>query len=203
MGHQAKNNEVYNRHAHAFKTTFDNNGARTYDIELAIRLAGNPPAAHVVEIGCGTGRDAAEIIKRVAWYEGFDPAENMVNVAQTHVPQARFVVADAVSYAYPPNLDVVFAFASLLHVDHKDMPMVFQKVAQALRPGGIFCVRLREKDEYSEEIQTDEFGDRLYFHYNPKLLQEYAGNRFSIMHVDRDIDAKRDITWFGVAFKKN
>lgn len=202
MDHQAKTNAVYNTHALHFDDTFSNDGARTKDIDRAFRLAGNPSHARAVEIGCGNGRDAVEIIKHTAWFEGFDPASDLLQVAVKNVPEASFVVADAVSYDYPQDLDVVFAFASLLHVDRHTMPVVFRKVAGALKSGGVFDIRLRERDQYGEELQKDEYGERMFYYYNLDMLKDFAGGVFELSYVDHDHDDKRSITWFGVDFRK-
>ena len=138
MNWNSKTIETYDESAEALAGYFKGIGPRVYDIELALKLANMITSARAVEIGCGDGRDATEIIKRVEWYEGFDPSEGLLKIARQKLPQASFVRADALIYNYPSNLDVIYAFASLLHVNKGDLKTVFEKAAKALRKGGIF-----------------------------------------------------------------
>lgn len=65
---------TYDNSAEELAEYFRSIGPRIQDLEKGLSLAGaNKGTARVVEIGCGDGRDAREIIKRVDWYEGFDP----------------------------------------------------------------------------------------------------------------------------------
>ncbi|HEY1064203.1 MAG TPA: class I SAM-dependent methyltransferase [Candidatus Saccharimonadales bacterium] len=201
MSWHEKTVETYNQSAAQLAEYFKGIGARTDDIELALSLANNPSAARVVEIGCGDGRDAAEIVTRVGWYEGFDPSEALLDLARQKVPTGNFVKADALTYDYPDNLDVVFAFASLLHVSRGDVPAVFQKIGRALRPGGIAFVSLKERSEYAEEAKADQFGERMFYYYSPALLKELAGTAFSAVFEDHQHIGSTD--WFTLALQKN
>jgi SAM-dependent methyltransferase len=159
-------------------------GPRIADIELALSLAeAKPASAKVVEIGCGDGRDAAQIVKRVGWYQGFDPSIGLLTIAREKVPEGHFILADALSYAYPKNVDVIFAFASLLHIPQADFAKVCRKVARSLQPHGVFFISLKEKDEYAEEIKKDEYGARMFYYYNADLVRELAGTEFEAVKV--------------------
>jgi len=61
-------------------------GARIEDIERAIQLSGANDEASVVEIGCGDGGDAAEIIPRVPSYLGVDPSVGLLEIARKRLP---------------------------------------------------------------------------------------------------------------------
>ena len=93
---------------------------RVSDIDETFNLfsKSNPS---VLEIGCGNGRDAAEICKRTNKYLGLDIAEKFIEIARQKVPQGRFEIADVETYDFPQNLDIVFAFASPLRVIFLDI----------------------------------------------------------------------------------
>lgn len=201
MDLHAETIRTYDTSASALAVYFAGIGARTDDIDLAIRLSGQGAASRVVEIGCGDGRDAAEIIPRVAWYEGFDPSEGLLNLAQAKLPAARFTKADALTYDYPDNLDVVFAFASLLHVNRDDFSQASQTVADALRVGGIFFLSLKERASYQEEWQSDRFGDRMFYYYTPQVVEELAGNELATIYEDHQTIGTT--SWFTLALQKS
>lgn len=200
MNWQHKTIATYDQSAEQLAAYFSGIGSRVNDIERALVLAGNPDQARVIEIGCGDGRDAAEIVKRTQWYEGVDPSEGLLTIARQKVPGASFVKADALSYLYPENIDVVYAFASLLHVNQTDMPTVFQKIHQSLRPGGVAFISLKERPEYVEEVKADEYGERMFYYYNPALLTQLAGTGFVSILEDHQRMGHTD--WFTIALQK-
>lgn len=193
--------KTYDESAKELAEYFKGIGARVSDIELGLKLANASSDAKVVEIGCGDGRDAEEIVKRVAWYEGYDPSEGLLDIARQRLPDASFVKADALSYQYPENLDVVYAFASLLHVDQENLKIALVKIAAALRKDGIAFISLKERLAYEEEAKEDQYGRRMFYYYNPALIQELAGDSFVVAHEDHQTIGHTD--WFTLALRKN
>lgn len=203
MDWQKQNIKVYNDSAAEIAAYFSGIGSRVEDIERGFQLAEKTKGARAVEIGCGDGRDAAEIIKRAGWYEGIDPSEGFLEIARHKNQGASFVLADALSYSYPADIDIAFAFAfaSLLHINRNDMRIALEKTYEALRPGGVFYISLKEKDEYAEEVKEDKYGKRMFYYYNISLIQEIAGDLFhTAFHERRQIS---DTKWFTIALKKN
>jgi SAM-dependent methyltransferase len=192
--------EVYNRTADEMAAYFDNLGPRINDIDLAFRLAGNPKNAKVVEIGCGDGRDGQVIAERTNSYIGFDPSIGMLRIAREKSPDTDFVQADALNFRYPENLDIVFAFASLLHINKEEMEQVIDRVHQALRPGGIFFISLKFAKEYQEYVKSDKFGERMFYLYRPKIIKELAGDAFETVYQERS--EKQGTRWFEMALRK-
>lgn len=196
-----RNVQTYDTSAEKLADYFQGIGARTDDIEMGLKLAEQSSGGRVVEIGCGDGRDAEEILKRVEWYEGVDPSAGLLSIARKRLPEASFIKADAISYEYPENIDVIFAFASLLHVQKDALPAVFDKGRQALRKGGIYYVSLKERSEYTEEVKTDEYGERMFYFYNTQLVKELAGTAFQAVYESHQTIGSTD--WFTLALKKN
>jgi predicted TPR repeat methyltransferase len=177
-------------------------GVAREEINKAFSLA-QRQSPRVVEIGCGAGKDAAEISKRASQYEGFDPSMKLLEIAKAHVPEASFVQADALSYAYPPNNDIIFAFASLLHLNKKDFATVCHKISTSLRQGGVLCMSLKEADAYTEQVQKDEFGIRRFYLYPPELVQELTGPSLRLVdhtHTTAGAKAKK---WMSLFFVKH
>lgn len=195
---------TYNRSAEQFAQHFRQyaDGVARKEIEKAFELAGSPAKARIVEVGCGAGKDAAAIAGQAAWYEGFDPSERLVDIARSQLPTASFVVADAMSYAFPDNVDIVFAFASMLHVDRDDFAAVCGKIAGALRPGGIVCMTLKEADMYKEVLQEDEFGSRQFYLYNPEVVNELAGASFENVFETHDLVGPKKKRWFTIMLRR-
>lgn len=200
MDQDAKTIKTYDHSAQALSEYFSGIGSRVEDIELGLKLANTSGGVRAIEIGCGDGRDAAEIIKNTTWYEGFDPSEGLLNLARQKVPKTSFIKADALEYDYPKDTDIVFAFASLLHVSITNLPTVFEKVAHSLRPDGIFYISLKERETYAEELKKDEFGERMFYYYNPEIIKQTAGSAFVAVHEAHQMIGKTG--WFTIALRR-
>ena len=192
--------DTYNKHAKEFAVYFQGIGSRVKDIEKTFELAGNPKNAKVVEIGCANGRDAKEITKRTKNYIGFDIAEEFIKLARTNLPGVSFEVGDAVIYNYPQNLDIVFAFASLLHLDKEEIKQVLQKVHASLKLGGIFFISLKRAPEYREYVKETKQGRRMFYYYNAAIITELAGKDYEVVYKQESQLDETD--WLELALKK-
>lgn len=193
--------ETYDNSAEMFVSYFAGIGSRVNDIETALRLTEQDPmSVSAVEIGCGDGRDAVEIVERIGSYEGFDPSVALLDIARQKLPNSSFKVADALSYEYPPSIDLYFAFASLLHVSRTDLSEVFLRTGESLRSKGIFYISLKERPEYVEELQEDQFGARMFYYYNPRLIEQIAGTTFKSVFEDHQTIGSTN--WFTIALQK-
>lgn len=200
MDWDAKTIKTYDDSAAQLAEYFAGIGPRVEDIDLALELCDAKENIAAVEIGCGDGRDALEIVPRVASYVGVDPSEGLLAIAKKRLPEATFVKADALSYDYPDSVDVMFAFASLLHVNKDDMRIALEKASKALRPGGIYFVSLKERDEYTEEVKQDKYGERMFYFYNSSIIAELASPWFAVAYEDRQQIG--ETAWFTIALKR-
>ena len=94
------------------------------------------PGARVLELGCGTGRDAARIAERGFDIDATDGIPAMVVKAnERHDIGARVMQFGELSAtnAY----DAVWAHACLLHCPRAQLPGVLSRIHAALRPGGL------------------------------------------------------------------
>ena len=112
---------TYDNHALEIGAFLDHRIGRLDIIEQGLELAGSPADATAIELGCGTGRDAEQIIPRVGYYEGFDPSRGLLEIARQRLPEAHFVEADALEYVYPQDVDIVYGFASFVHLVLKNL----------------------------------------------------------------------------------
>jgi trans-aconitate methyltransferase len=158
--------KTYDESAVALADYFKGIGTRKLYIDLAFKLIDNKEHAKVVEIGCGDGRDAMEITQRTNDYVGFDPSSGMIELAKKRLPKTLFKIDDALTFNYPKNVDLVFAFASLLHVDIKDFGEIIIRLAHSIKSGGLLYISLKESTCYEEKIKEDQFGKRMFYYYS-------------------------------------
>ncbi len=156
----------------------------------------------MVEVGCGDGRDAVDIVPRVDQYEGFDPSIGLIDLARRRLPNVSFVKVDALDYAYPEQLDVIYAFASFLHLNRDNFAAACIRAAKALRPGGILLMTLKERDQYQAELVKDEFGERMFYYYNEATVRQLIGQEWAVAHMEHQTLNRKTAKWLLVALRR-
>ncbi|WP_292532812.1 trans-aconitate 2-methyltransferase [Methylocystis sp.] len=97
-----------------------------------------------VDLGVGTGLLSEMILERFpgAQIEGVDLAPKMLDAARERLAiygaRLRLTLADYATTPLPGPLDAVVSALSIHHLDHEAKRRLFQRIYEALRPGGIF-----------------------------------------------------------------
>ena len=195
--------DIYNTHAQIMAEKFRASPPRLKHINIALK-ATQTKEPRVLEIGCGDGRDAKEIFTRVSWYKGIDVSSELIKLARQHVPHAEFEVADAVTYDYPKNIDLVIAFASFIHLDRDEFSTVLGKLHSALNQAGVIYLSLKWAPEYVMKTNIDTFGERQYYFYNSDVVQEIAGKQYQLEKSWQECLPNANHTqWIEVILRKN
>lgn len=193
---------TYNRHPSEFAAYFRGIGPRVKYIEQALNFAGKSDgSADVLEIGCGDGRDAVEIVKRTKTYKGIDYSVGLIGLAKETLPDIDFKVCDMRTFTYPEeSYDVVFSFASLLHMPKEDVRALIQKIALSLRKGGVFFVSLKYAPEYKKLWKEDAQGMRQFYLYNPELITALSVGYLKVVDTSRSMVGQTQ--WFEMVLQK-
>ena len=95
-----------------------------------------PTGGHILDAGCGSGRDARAFLDRGYCVTAFDASQRLASLASDHLGQPvqvlRFQDLDWVQ-----AFDGIWACTSLLHVPEAQLPNALRRLARALRPGGV------------------------------------------------------------------
>lgn len=174
--------DAYNKSAESIANKFNEQGARVTDIEESFALVKkeNP---NVFEIGCGNGRDAKKITEHTNNYFGVDISEGLIKLAREKVPTAKFEIADIEQFTFPKPLDLIFAFASLLHVNKENLARVLEQAHESLNEGGVFRISLKYAPRYQELLKEDQFGSRTFYFYSEEDIKEIL-NHFKILKME-------------------
>jgi SAM-dependent methyltransferase len=190
--------DTYNATAAQMAARFDSLGTYS-DIGEVIALSGRVDPV-VLEIGCGNGRDAKEICKYTKNYTGIDISKNFIQLAKQNVPGATFLVADVEVFEFQKSIDIVFAFASLIHVPKGSLKKILERIHVALNPGGLVRVSLKYSDAYEEVTKTDEYGARTYYHYSLDDVAELT-RQYTILK--NEVSDLRGQKWIQFLLKKS
>ncbi len=115
-------------------------GAARYQPWLAELRERLPPAASVLDLGCGSGLPVARDLAAAGYHvTGVDISDVQVRRARDLVPGATFIRADVSTVRFDPaSFDAVLSFFALIHLPLEDQPPLLERVASWLRPGGLF-----------------------------------------------------------------
>lgn len=125
--------DYYDTHAAAFF-------AETCDVDMeplyARFLAHVQSGGRLLDAGCGSGRDTRAFLERGYAVTAFDASPTLAALASAHcgieIEIRRFQEVE-----WSATFDGIWACASLLHVPLVELPDVLQRLACALRSGGV------------------------------------------------------------------
>lgn len=115
------------------------------------------PGARVLDAGCGSGRDAKAFLEMGYQVEAFDASSAMVELAREHtgLPIQVKTFADV---EWKEEFDGIWCCASLLHVPAVELLGVMRRLADALKPGGVWYVSFKYGDG-EREVDGRRFTD--------------------------------------------
>lgn len=97
------------------------------------------PRGQTLEVGCGEGRVARDLVSRGHRVVAVDSSRTLVSRARGADRAGTYLVADAAELPFPAAaFDLVVAYNSLMDVE--DMPAAVAEAARVMSPRGRFCV---------------------------------------------------------------
>lgn len=139
--------------------------------EFSAFLALNP-GPRVIDLGCGSGREAPLFREAGFDYVGVDRSVGLLSEARARNPGATFLEIDMSTLNFPEqSFDAFWSAASLLHVPKLQAPDVLREWFRILKPGGIGFIAVKQKREVDESWETNEYVPSLrrYFVYYEAL----------------------------------
>lgn len=101
--------------------------------------------AHILNAGCGSGRDTLNFLRRGYVVTAFDASKPLVELASRLTGQEMLNLRfDEIEF--DRTFDGIWACASLLHVARHDIDAVLDKLTRALKPSGIMFVSFKLRD---------------------------------------------------------
>lgn len=114
---------------------------------IARLLALLPPAAQVLDLGCGTGRPiAARIAAAGHAVTGVDAAPVLLERFRANLPRARAILADMRRLSLPWRYDAVLAWDSLFHLSREDQRAMIPRMSAHAAPGGLLLFTSGPRD---------------------------------------------------------
>lgn len=157
--------------------------------ELAQRIG---PGGHLLEIGCGTGRD-------MAWFEahglvvtGMDLSWGMLSYAR-HEAKGDLVQMDMTQMALPDaSFDGGWCCASLLHLPKQSAPHALREIHRVLKAEAMLVISLQAGDGEVWEESYVPGVQRFFARYQPGEITELLSRSgFSIREMTDESSGSR------------
>jgi SAM-dependent methyltransferase len=148
-----------------------------------------PPGAHLLEIGCGSGRDASELVNLGFDYTGVDISPAMLALARQRLPYADFRQANVCDMVLPDVYDGFWAACSLVHTPRSRIDQALGGIRAHLIDGapGFIAMKPGDSERY---LDTPEGGTRFFSFWRPdEFSSVLARNGFKVVE-DHTRDGK-------------
>lgn len=178
---------------------------RTIDADLSLSydafLKHLPKNGHILDAGCGVGRDSKYFLEKGYTVTAFDASEEMVALAKKETCLDVQLLTFQ-NMTFDSLFDGVWAQATLLHVPYEETPSVFEKIQKSLKPGGIFFGSYK----YGADLMVTE--ERDFWNMNETSILPYVEGLFEVIDVWKEKDRRSKVApslepfWLNFLVKK-
>ena len=187
----------YNQCAEAYNETTLN---IEFDSKREMLLKYLQPNAHILDLGCGSGRDSKGFLQKGYKVTAVDGSKELCKIASKNIGQdvicQLFNELDAVN-----EFDGVWACASLLHLPTNELKQTLKRVEKALKKDGYFYASFKYGD-FEGERDGRYFNDFTEVSFST-LLKEFPNLELHEVEVTTDvIPGRENVSWLNVIMKK-
>ena len=152
---------------------------------------------YILDAGCGSGRDSKYFLSKGYKVKAIDGSEELCKLASDYLGQE----VECIKFndlSFDREFDAVWACASLLHVDKRDIKNVIHKMYRSLKRNGVICASFKYGD--TDRIQ----GERYFNDLNEETLEEQF-DVFLIKEIwySDDVRPGRTDRWINVIARKS
>lgn len=184
MTHKNTTRESYQATAEQFA----NNVADLAPMESIQKFVDRLPSpAKILDIGCGSGRDAKIFTEKGVSVVGIDFCPNLLDIAKKQAPLAEFKLMDIETATFPSaSFDGVWACCSLLHLPKKTLPAVLKNIYSMLKENGHFYLAVKQGE--GEVVEKDiRYGDckKFWSYFEEEEIKQYVEDaNFKVLECD-------------------
>jgi len=154
----------------------------------------------ILDIGCGSGRDASFFAKQGKIITAIDYSDNMIKEAikLNGYDNIKYITSDITSYKTSQSFDLIWANASLLHLDRSSLGDVLLKIATMMSDNGCFYASYKEC--VTDDISAEDSNGRFFAYYTADMLKDiYMQNNLRVCEVFITNDSVgRSTKWINV-----
>jgi len=134
-------NDYYNQNAEDFiQRTMEVDMSDIYDWALA----GVEDGGRILDVGFGSGRDSLYFLAMGYEVTSMDSSQRFVAIGRELLPDV--MLGDVCEMDFSEEFDLVWANASLLHLDEEGFALAVARIEESLEEGGWFYVSMKLGD---------------------------------------------------------
>lgn len=152
-----------------------------------------PINAKLLDLGCGSGRDAKLFSEKGLDVTGIDFSTHLLEIAKKHAPLAHFKLMDIEDLHFAPNsFDGIWAACSLGHVPKDKLPEVLKKIHTLLKENGHFYIALKEgaSEELIEDTRYSDHPKKFWAFYKENELNHLLKNAGFTINDSKTVKSK-------------
>lgn len=153
----------------------------------------------ILDVGSGSGRDACYFQKQGYQVTALEPSRNLCREIQK-VFSGEIVYSDIQNYQPMERYDGIWACASLIHLQEKEVLQFFEKIDQYLDDNGIIYISGKNgisTGEVEDERFFLEFTDQLV----EKILTVNKQLKLEQLWYTEDVSGRRGFRWLNVVLR--
>ncbi len=160
------------------------------------------PAATILDIGCGSGRDLLWFKNKGFNSTGFEKAKSLAGLARDH-SGCPVIQGDICSYDFSGHKFSALVFVgSLVHLSRQDFPSVLESTCQALLSGGLILITMKEGKGVSPAHDQDQDGRIFTLWSKNELEQIFKKLGLKTLDFSRQVSKlRRGDTWLGFVLR--
>jgi SAM-dependent methyltransferase len=102
------------------------------------------PGAHILDVGCGAGRDMLWLENRGFYCVGLDCSPALAELVRQHTGLS-VIEADFESFDFQGmDMDALLLVGALVHVPHERFQRIFSRILRALKPQGHVLLTMKQ-----------------------------------------------------------
>lgn len=153
------------------------------------------PGGHILDLGCGSGRDSREFIKRGFRVTAIDGSRALCQLAEQVIGQPVLHLQFQ-DLSYQEEFDGIWACASLLHLPLQQIPDILKKIVDALKPDG--ALYLSFKYGHFEGVRGGRYYTDLDENTLSKLIKNSGGLRIVKTWLTNDARPESNDRWINM-----
>lgn len=170
--------QSYDKHAAAWSSY---HSIKKFWGEEFDRFYGLLPAGKLLEVGCGAGRDAKELIQHGYDYVGTDISTGLLELARKNNPQAHFEQMSLYDLDFNEKFDGFWCAAVLLHIPRGRIGQALRSIRGVIKPGGFGFIAVKEGD--GEIMETTDGMNRCFIYWHDEAFRQVLkDNNFKVLH---------------------
>jgi len=160
-------------------------------------IKANNPA--ILEIGCGPGNITRHLLNQRPDFNilATDIAPNMIKLAKSNCPEAKFEVLDARNIdQLTENYEAIICGFCLPYLSADDTAKLISNAHTLLLTGGLLYLSAIEGTDERSGFETGTTGDEtyVYYHQSTTIEKQLKESNFEVVHLIRKIYTKSDGT---------